>query len=168
MSKKHIRLSLFGIVLLAALFWVSPYWAMAGMAKAAQAGDAELLSDYIDLPRLKESFKGQAMAHMQSEMQKTTTNGWEALGMALGTVMIDKAIDNMLTPETIAKLLSQQLANLNVSRATLTARLIASNNSAWVNDDTFRLTVNEGSFMTWRRERLTWRLTSVTVPLDKK
>ena len=168
MSRNAIRVFVVAAILAAALFWASPYWAIAGMARAAQAGDAERLSDYIDLPRLKESLKGQVMAQMQSEMKKTSTSGWEALGMALGAVMIDKLIDQLLTPETLAKLLSQQMPDLHASRMTLTTRLIASNKTTWLNEGTFRVYIDDVPTMTWRRDGLAWRLTSVVVPLGQQ
>jgi hypothetical protein len=155
------------LLLLGFLFWLSPYWSVAGMARAAQAGDAELLSDYIDMPRVKESLKTQALVAAGAEIRKPKTSGWEAVGIMLGTVMIDRVVDGLVTPQTLAALLSQRLQDLTASRLTITARLIASDKAHWDDDRTFRVYVDERSALTWRREGLTWRLTSVAIPLSK-
>jgi hypothetical protein len=168
MNKKPLSLAATALATLAVICWISPYWAIAGMAKAAQTGDAELLSDYIDLPRLKQSVKGQITTYMQKELHKPSTGGFEALGIALGAVMVDKAVDTFLTPEGLADLLRKQLPELKVSRSTVAARLIASEKAFWVNDDTFRIAIDEHSFMTWRRQGISWRLTSISIPLEKK
>src|SRR5688572_3253343 len=100
-------------------------------------------------------------------MTKSSTGTWEALGMAFGAVMLDKAIDSMLTPETIARLIKEQMKDVDESRLAITTRLVASEKTSWVNDSTFRLKSDEHSYMTWRRQGMSWRLTSVTIPLEK-
>ena len=167
MSKNTVRLAIFAAALLGVLFWISPYWAVSGLASAAQAGDADLVADYVDIGRLRSSFKGQAMIGIQAELQKKRGTVMATLGAVLGSAMIDRFIDNMITPQTLAQLLSKELQDLHASRTTIVLRLIASSKAYWVSDSAFRIQVNKDSSMTWRREGLSWRLTSVTVPLTK-
>lgn len=166
-KSRQVHIYVLLLLLLGVVFWLSPYWSVAGMARAARAGDAELLSDYIDMPRLKESLKSQALVAAGAEVRKPKTNGWEAVGIMLGAVMIDRVIDGMVTPETLAALLSQRLQDLTASRLTITARLIASDKAHWDDDRTFRVYVDERAALTWRREGFTWRLTSVAIPMAK-
>lgn len=165
-TSKGVRLALLLAIIAVAAFWASPYWAISGFAKAAQAGDADLLSDYIDLDRLKQSVKSQVMAHMQSELD-AQEGGFAAIGAALGTIVIDKSVDQLITPELFAKMLKGNMQRLDDSRASVALRIAANPDADWLNDSTFRVRMHNDTSMTWRREGLSWRLTSVTVPLDK-
>jgi len=163
MSNVKIRLAVVAIVLAGTLFWLTPYWAVSGLASAAQAGDVELLSDYVDIARLRESSKAQLMAAAQSELEKSKGEAFAVLGAALGTLMLDKLVDSMVTPEMLLKVLQANLHGLEASRIAVTIRLICDGQAGWVDDSTFRIRLSHDSLMSWRRDGLTWRLTSVNV-----
>lgn len=150
------------------LLWASPYWAVSGFVQAAHLGDAELVSDYVDFERLKQSFKSQLVASMQAEMAKDSTSGWEAIGLAFGSALVDPMVDAALTPEALVQALSANVRDLEASRLSMTVRLIDNSDAGWVTDSSFRVRMGKDTAMTWRRDGLTWRLTSIRIPLDGK
>jgi hypothetical protein len=88
-------------------WYYSPYLAIKSMHRAAQAKDADVFNDYVDYPKLRESFKGQFSAMVAEKMGTTTdsTNGFAAMGAALGLAMANQMIEAMVRPETIMRVM---------------------------------------------------------------
>jgi hypothetical protein len=88
-------------------WYYSPYLAIKSMHKAAQAKDADVFNDYVDYPKLRESFKGQFSAMVAEKMGATTdsTNGFAAMGAALGLAMANQMIEAMVRPETMMRVM---------------------------------------------------------------
>lgn len=88
-------------------WYYSPYLAIKSMHKAAQAKDADAFNDYVDYPKLRESFKGQFSAMVAEKMGTTTdsTTGFAAMGAALGLAMASQMIDVMVRPETMMRVM---------------------------------------------------------------
>jgi hypothetical protein len=74
------------------------------MKRAAEAGDAEALSRYVNYPSLRESLKASFSALMVSEMAESESP-FGALGAALGAAFANQMIDAFITPESLAMLM---------------------------------------------------------------
>jgi hypothetical protein len=95
------------LVVIAAYWYWSPLLAIRQMQLAAKAGDADAFSDHVDYPRLRESFKGQFSAMLTEKMAAQSSNDdsaakvGAALGMMLGTAMVNQFVDAMVRPEVV-------------------------------------------------------------------
>ncbi|MFW1950602.1 DUF2939 domain-containing protein [Acinetobacter beijerinckii] len=97
---KKITWSIVAIVFaIFAYLYASPYLVLNNIKNAAQSGDSEKLSTYIDYPSVRQSFKDQMNAYMLKEMAKHDNDGFAALGTMLASTMVDKMIDGIVTPE---------------------------------------------------------------------
>lgn len=99
MNKTIIGVIIAIVVLVGGYFYASPYLVLNSIKSAAQAGDSEKVSAYIDYLSVRQSFKDQMNAHMVKEMVSKETDGWEALGSMIATTMVDKMVDAVVTPE---------------------------------------------------------------------
>lgn len=96
------RIALIAGLALAALGYLSatPYIAAHRMLTAVTDGDAETLSEYIDFPALRQSFKDQLNAAML-DAAKDESNPFGALGALLGGAIVERVIDAYVTPAGI-------------------------------------------------------------------
>lgn len=97
------------VIAVGAYWYWSPYLAMNSMKTAAQKQDADAFNEYVDYPRLRESFKGQFGAKMADVLGSKTSGGSDAeragsaFGAILGMAFVDKLIDAMVRPEMVMK-----------------------------------------------------------------
>lgn len=99
MNKKIIGAIIALIIVICGYVYASPYLAINSIKKAAQAGDSETVSKYIDYPSVRQSFKDQMNAMMMKEMVNQKDDGFAALGAMLASTMVDKIVDGIVTPE---------------------------------------------------------------------
>ena len=99
MNKKLIGVLIAIVVVICGYLYASPYLALNNIKKAAQAGDSDTVSKYIDYPRVRQSFKDQMNAKMAKELMNQDNDGFAALGAMLASTMVDKMIDGIVTPE---------------------------------------------------------------------
>jgi hypothetical protein len=90
---------------LAAYWWWSPVLVLHQMQRAGARGDADAISSHVDYEALRESFKGQFAAAMQSKIGAPSDNPFSALGSALGMAFVNPLIDTMVRPQTLASAL---------------------------------------------------------------
>lgn len=102
------------IVLIGGYYYASPYIVLNSIKSAAQAGDSEKVSAYIDYPSVRQSFKDQMNAYIVKDMASKETNGWEALGAMMATTMVDKMVDAVVTPEGMTLILQGKNLKDNV------------------------------------------------------
>ena len=93
------------VVLVGGYYYASPYLVLNSIKSAAQAGDSEKVSAYIDYPSVRQSFKDQMNAYMVKDLASKDTDGWEALGTMIATTMVDKMVDAVVTPEGMTLML---------------------------------------------------------------
>ena len=86
-------------LLFGALYFASPYWSLFRMRKAVENNDAVYVSDHVDFPQLRESLKATFKTQMAKEVATSDADGFEALGAALGAMMIGPMVDALVTPE---------------------------------------------------------------------
>ena len=85
---------------LAASSYASPYWTLHQMKTAIAEKDADALSEHIDFPALRDSFKGQMMTMMNKHMASAemANNPFAAVGKMMGAALIDRVIDTAVSP----------------------------------------------------------------------
>ncbi|WON80810.1 DUF2939 domain-containing protein [Acinetobacter sp. UGAL515B_02] len=105
---KAVKFSIIGVILLVVGYlFASPYIAIHQIKEAVQKGDSEKLANYIDFPSVRQSFKDQLNAQMVKEManQKNNNDEFAALGAMLASVMVEKMVDAIVTPQGITLML---------------------------------------------------------------
>lgn len=101
------KLLLTPVVLFVIWLIASPYYVAYQMKSAAEEGDADAFSAYVDFPVLRENVKVQANALMAKKIAaKSEDDPLANLGAAFGSFVVDKMIDTYLTPEGMTKILS--------------------------------------------------------------
>lgn len=105
LNKKIIGAIIALIVVICGYLYASPYLAINSIKNAAQAGDSEKVSKYIDYPSVRQSFKDQMNAVMAKELMKQDNDGFAALGAMLASSMVDTMIDGIVTPEGMTLML---------------------------------------------------------------
>jgi hypothetical protein len=104
---------------LAAYWWWSPHLALRQMQAAAQAHDAQKLSQYVDYPRLRESMKSEFSARMTQKMQGAKDNPVAAFGMSLGLMMAGGLVEALVRPEVLMQALETGRIAAAVSESTV-------------------------------------------------
>lgn len=104
-------------VLLAAITFGSPYWALHQMRQAIAERDADALSDHVDFVALRESLKGQVMGGMMESMDspETKSNPFAGIGRAIGAAMVGPMIDSMVSPAGVIALMKNTPAGNGAS-----------------------------------------------------
>lgn len=105
MNKKLIGALIAIVVVICGYLYATPYLALNNIKKAAQAGDSDTVSKYIDYPSVRQSFKDQMNAMMAKELINQDTDGFAALGAMLASTMVDKMVDGFVTPEGMTLML---------------------------------------------------------------
>ena len=105
MNKKLIGALIAIVVVICGYWYATPYLALNSIKKAAQAGDSDTVSKYIDYPSVRQSFKDQMNAMMAKELMNQDTDGFAALGAMLASTMVDKMVDGFVTPEGMTLML---------------------------------------------------------------
>lgn len=86
--------------LLAVSSYASPYWTLHQMKTAIAEKDADGLSEHIDFPALRESFKGQMMTMMQERLGSAgmANNPFAAMGQMMGAALVNQVVDAAVSP----------------------------------------------------------------------
>lgn len=94
---RKILLAVIALILISGGWWyASPYWTLHQMQAAAQRGDSQALSAYIDYPAVRENLKSQLGQMMPHDCYSPD----QCKGVAaLATLIINPLIDRMVTPE---------------------------------------------------------------------
>lgn len=111
MNKKIFGAVIALILVICGYLYATPYLALNTIKNAAQKGDSEKVSAYIDYPSVRQSFKDQMNAMMMKEMANHKDDGFAALGAMLASTMVDKMVDGIVTPEGMTLMLKGK--NLN-------------------------------------------------------
>jgi hypothetical protein len=132
MSNRVIGLVTAVVLLIAAAYYGSPYWAVHQMRSAAQAGEGDRLAGYVDFPALRESVKSQMQAMMVKEMQsdEMKSNPFAGLGMMLAGNMANMVVDGMVTPDNLANMINRGRAKSLMARDLSLANAPADSNSS--------------------------------------
>lgn len=166
------------IVLIGGYYYASPYIVLNSIKSAAQAGDSEKVSAYIDYPSVRQSFKDQMNAYIVKDMASKETNGWEALGAMMATTMVDKMVDAVVTPEGMTLMLqgkdfkdslkpqTEQSSNQTTSKEKLDY------STRYLSMNMFEITLknpnNEKQLkIIMERDGLSWKVKKFVIPMDE-
>lgn len=105
MNKKILGSVIALVIAIVGYLYASPYLVLNSIKTAAQNGESEKVSQYIDYPSVRQSFKDQMNAMMAKELMNQDTDGFAALGAMLASTMVDKMIDGFVTPEGMTLML---------------------------------------------------------------
>ena len=178
MNKKLIGALITIVVVICGYLYASPYLALNNIKKAAEAGDTEKLSTYIDYPSVRESFKSQVKASVMKDMANSNSDGWEALGEMLAVAMVDKVVDAMVTPEGVTLMLQgkdirdaikQDLATEDVKQEQ-NVKFESSTRYLTINDFELtlkRLDTDKKLKVIMHRNGLSWKVTKLALDLDQ-
>jgi len=102
--RKLLTLILLAALIVGGWFVASPWLAMKGIVDAAQAGDLAELDERIDFERLQE----QANTSITAEIAERTQDGGvlAQIGGAIAGEIAGAAVDNALTPQGIANIVT--------------------------------------------------------------
>ncbi|HEY6729383.1 MAG TPA: DUF2939 domain-containing protein [Polyangiaceae bacterium] len=84
--------------------YFTPYFALQEIERAARAGDTASLAQRIDFPAVRSSVKRQIVARIEAGAA-ANPNPLAAFGSALAGALSDPAVDALLTPDNVARLL---------------------------------------------------------------
>lgn len=115
MNKKILGSVVALVIAIIGYLYASPYLVLNSIKTAAQNGESEKVSQYIDYPSVRQSFKDQMNAMMMKEVQKQENDGFAALGAMLASAMVDKMIDAVVTPEGMTLMLQGKDLKQSVS-----------------------------------------------------
>ena len=168
------------LVIFAIYLYASPYLVLNNIKNAAEQGDADKLSGYIDFPSVKQSMKDQVKAVMVKELASSKEqNGFEALGTMLGAAMIDPLIDGLVTPDGVALMLQGQKLDFDLNNDTPEDKPKSKNEdidykAGYLSFNRFKVQVidaddpNESIDVIMHRDWLSWKVTRINFSLDSK
>ena len=173
MRKWGLTIAILLAIFFAAAYFGSPYLAANTFKKAALGADSDQLDSSVDFPSVRASLKSQLSALMISKMQNDPDmkdNPFAGLGLMIGPVVIDKAVDAYVTPEGISALVRGEKPKDGASRD-MGPDIKASYD--WLSIDRFRVKLrntkanSEGpSLLFERRGLFSWKLIKVELPTD--
>lgn len=158
------------IIAIAAWYWMSPYFAVAGLRNAAVKSDTAALNERVDFPLFRADIKEQFSTLLAGEMSENLKgNPFAAFGMALAAKLTDVLVDAMITPSGLAALidLQEDKSKEEVSGFML---LFADNVSVerqGVNRFDLRYSAeSDKPTLIFARDGLGWRLVGIKMPKD--
>ena len=167
-------------VIFAIYLYASPYLVLNSIKNAAQQGDADKLSGYIDFPSVKQSMKDQVKAAMVEEIAASDEqDGFEALGTMLAAAMIDPLIDGLVTPDGVALMLQGQKLDFDFNNDTPEDKPKAKNKdidykAGYLSFNGFKVQIidandpDESLDVIMHRDWLSWKVTRINFSLDSK
>ena len=93
-----------------AAYFASPLLAVRGLIAAAKAGDEAGLEQRVDFPALRQSMKNEMNARLAAEMRRKlgdTDSALGGLGMLLAPSLISSAVDSLITPKSVAAMVTE-------------------------------------------------------------
>lgn len=177
MNKKLIGVLIAILVVICGYLYATPYIALNSIKKAAQAGDSDTVSKYIDYPSVRQSFKDQMNAMMMKEMVNQEDGGFAALSTMLASTMVDKMIDGFVTPEGMTMMMKgKDLKDAaQSSEANSTSETKEENQAEYKTRYTsfsdFEVVIqdpNDSKAVTVKmvRDGLSWKIHKIAVPMD--
>jgi hypothetical protein len=92
-------------VVVAAAYLAMPILTVRALVRAAETGDEAALERLVDFPAFRESLKEQLTGRLMAEMredERTDDSALAGLGMLFGPMLVDGAVDMLVTPEAIS------------------------------------------------------------------
>ena len=158
------------LLLGAGWYMLSPGWTVKAMVDAAQSGDGDRFSSYVDYPALRADMKAELTQRLQAEGRRDTSP--EArIGVAMGLAMMGPIVDRMVSPKAMQSALARissetktggagnkggdKPAKPEIHRQGLSRFLLAGKGRA-------------DSGLVFERRGLGWKLTGIDLPAEMK
>lgn len=179
--------ALAGALVCAGAYFGSPFLAVQNLQQSARSGDREKLEEAVDFPAVRDSLKAQFNAKLMSEMQNDASldqNPFAGFAMAFAPMIIEKAVDAYVTPESIAAMAKGQKPQVDPAAPSAETAPPAEEaqesdekppktDYSFVTLDRFKATYSspDGSYGSLglvfeRRNVIGWKLVRIDIPLD--
>jgi hypothetical protein len=153
----------------AAWVYFSPQWTLSKMRDAAAARNATELSQYIDFPSVRESLKA-SVSRKLGGVASALPAGLAALAAGVTNTLADPVIDYMVTPDSLALLLSGVAPGVDGQPAAAAPTSDFKTTTSYDGWSTYVVSIKHDQ-MPWpvelrlHRDGLTsWKLSSITLP----
>jgi len=167
------------LVIFAIYLYASPYLVLNNIKNAAEQGDADKLSGYIDFPSVKQSMKDQVKAAMVEELASSEEqDGFEALGTMLAAAMVDPIIDGVVTPDGVALMLQGQELDFGLNKKSESKLKSKEKDidykTSYLSFNRFKVQIidandsDESIDVIMHRDWLSWKVTRINFSLDLK
>lgn len=146
--------------LLCGLFFAGPYIALHQIRGAANSGDADALSQYVDLDRVRTNTKIRLRASVEKAIA-SRHSGFALVGAAIAGTALDPMVDSVVSPQTISSWVKQTPSGGRGGEPKTATRFLSLSE--------FSATVGEGKGaveLVLTRNYLRWRLTDVRLDLS--
>ena len=97
------------VVLFAGVWAAAPVLAAQALIRAAKAGDEKTIEQLVDFPSLRQSLKDELNAELAAEMRRDprmSESGLGGLGLILAPMLVSGAVDAVVTPEVVARMVT--------------------------------------------------------------
>ena len=161
------------LIIAAGVTWylASPAWTLHQMKAAADANDPNALNSYIDYPALRDDLEGEIRSEIMAEAEKDKS-GFRGLGLAIGTAVIGRVIDRLVTPAGMRAALMAKRDQALIKAAPQAASALR------VPDDPVIVRRGFSEFfvasrrqptrgLVFKRHGLSWRLSGVDLPPNR-
>ncbi|WOK37293.1 DUF2939 domain-containing protein [Sphingomonas sp. C3-2] len=163
MKKKWLLAAGAALTIPLAWYFGSPHWTVYQMTRAAEAGDTDRLSAYVDYPVLRENISRDFKTHLAQRAINEDMSGFAALGATLVMGMTEGIVDTLISPDTLQAVMRKepgseapapfglQIGDMSLTRDSL---------------NQFRLRQSDGGALIFSRQGLGWRLTGIRRSAD--
>lgn len=165
-------------------FYTGPQRALRDIKVAADAGDVEGVREHVDVPAVKESLKEQLTSMMQQKLASDSelkNNPFGGLGMLFAGKMVETLVDAAVTPTHLVALIKGNRAAAFDKDSDAPAKETASEpleskaelEGSYNSLDRYTVRVldkqthKQTVALTMHREGLSWRLTSIQLPIEE-
>jgi hypothetical protein len=142
-------------VLLAALYFISPYWALAGLSRAALDHRLDDFESYMDVA----SLKADVSRHLRIQ---ANANGQPLA--SISEIITAGAIEKLVSPEALSSIFASNLAPYSQdSRLKMTWGLMTESTIRWIHPGRVSL----GTAGSMRRTALSWKFDHFAEPAER-
>lgn len=180
--KWKVTLSAITIFVVGSLFYATPHFTLWRMKAAAEAGDYETFSQFVDYPKLRESAKQSLIESGVLDRALERGTGNRALVLiagALASPVMNAAIDAAISPQSLALLMqgkswaearSSNRVRKDASTSSEPPNVEIAMNYESLNEFSLQVKKRESAaepsrFVLTRDGLLAWKLSSIRLPL---
>ena len=168
-KKKIIAAGICAVILIVGVFYVLPYIRVFQIISALEWQDGERLGRYCDFLQLRQGIKEQVRAATASPEGAGST---DKIRQGMMTQVLDRVVDQMITPEGLAALMRQHRATTqppgSVDAVKASLAVLWNAHGAYVSPSEFALTITQDEDkairLLLRRSTFDWRLCRIDIP----
>jgi hypothetical protein len=173
-SRKIITIGGGVVAILACGGWYfgSPYYTLKSIRDAVEAKDGAAVASYVNFPELRKDLKKDLSNLFAEEAKKEP--GMASIAGAFGSAIVDKIIDEVVTPDGVTKVFAQQIgkagAKTDADKATETNKsdedfeIVRNGFSEFIIKNKPKDGKTEQGGLVFGRDGLGWKLVGVDLP----